>query len=457
VYEQNPSSAYTNVVDIWSLGCVIYQIVAKQVPFQNGRDIGRFCDGRISFPAQPLQGKLTTDGIEFLITILVASPAARPTADVALQHLWLVPDDDYIESFPRLENEAAKEEKLSACQEPSKSIQIRPDYHCEGQESVQPLGDKIQQLSREPGNQIIRAVDVEGGRSPDPARYLIPAIELFLRTLKPERDRSGERERSLERKASLELISNRTIGESIAASTYTAVGLSRPVNVEKEEAIYLNDRGRSAYMAQNFASAIDYHTKALSLFPTDPTILCNRAAAYYRLGDYDNALPDADAAVLSGGPHLALGWYWLGTTLYKRGDRKGSMDAYQMCIKCEGQNELRIWVQEWLTELEAEKDNEDKDYGTRGHDRTITCGSRGATLPVLKRKPEYHDIVPKHNDATGNIIAGIGSNNVPRRGFKGGRRGLLNHEMTKKASNMRSIPSCAACYITQVVVSQSYD
>jgi tetratricopeptide (TPR) repeat protein len=454
VDEQNPSSAYTNVVDIWSLGCVIYKIVAKQVPFQDGRDIRRFCDERIPFPAQPLQEKLTMDGIEFLRTILVASPAARPTADVALQHPWLLPDDDYIESFPRPDNKAAKEEKISARQETSKSIQIKPGYHCEGQRS-EPLGDEIQQLPQEPGNQIIRAGDVEGGRSPDPAKYLIPAIELFLRTLKPERDRSGERESSLEprRFSPLELISNRTIGESIPASTYTAVGLARPLNAVKEEAIYLNDRGRSAYMAQKFASAIGYHTNALSLFPTDPTILCNRAAAYYRLGDYNNALSDANAAVLSGGPHLALGWYWLGTTLYKRGDRKGSIGAYQMCIKCEGQNELRTWVQEWLTELEAEQDNEDKDHETREYDRAITCVSRGAVLRVLKRKPEYYDIVQKYNDATENIVARIGSNSVPRQDFKGGRPGPLNREKSKKASVVRNIRSCAACYIAHLEVS----
>jgi hypothetical protein len=53
------------------------------------------------------------DGIEFLRTILVASPAARPAADVALQHPWLLPDDDYIESFPRPGNKAANEDIIA--------------------------------------------------------------------------------------------------------------------------------------------------------------------------------------------------------------------------------------------------------------------------------------------------------------------------------------------------------
>ena len=54
VDEGNPSSIYTNVVDIWSLGCVVYKLVAKHVPFQNGRAIKRFCDKRIPFLTEQL-------------------------------------------------------------------------------------------------------------------------------------------------------------------------------------------------------------------------------------------------------------------------------------------------------------------------------------------------------------------------------------------------------------------
>jgi hypothetical protein len=94
VEEGKPSSVYTNVVDIWSFGCVIYKIVAKQVPFRNGGDIKRFCDNRIPFPTESLQCKLTTNGIDFLQSILVAKPLARPTTEVALQHPWLLSEDD---------------------------------------------------------------------------------------------------------------------------------------------------------------------------------------------------------------------------------------------------------------------------------------------------------------------------------------------------------------------------
>jgi serine/threonine protein kinase len=93
VDEDEPSSVYTNVVDIWSFGCVIYRVVAKHVPFQNGREIKRFCDNRIPFPDQPLQGKMTANGIDFLRSTLVAKPSDRPSAEVALKHHWLLHDE----------------------------------------------------------------------------------------------------------------------------------------------------------------------------------------------------------------------------------------------------------------------------------------------------------------------------------------------------------------------------
>lgn len=76
--------------------------------------------------------------------------------------------------------------------------------------------------------------------------------------------------------------------------------------------------------------------------------------------------------------------------------------------------------------------------------------------PTKTRKmPGYRDIVPKHNDSSENIVPGIGSNNVPRRGFKkGGRRGTLKPEKSKKATKMRGVRACAACYISHVEVSR---
>jgi serine/threonine protein kinase len=83
------SSVYTNLVDIWSFGCVIYKIMAKELPFQSSRDLRRFCEKRISFPSPPLEDKMSQEGIEFLRRILEPSPLNRPSAVKALQYEWL--------------------------------------------------------------------------------------------------------------------------------------------------------------------------------------------------------------------------------------------------------------------------------------------------------------------------------------------------------------------------------
>lgn len=83
------SSVYTNLVDIWSFGCVIYKIMSKEVPFQSSRDLRRFCERRTSFPSPPLEDKMSQEGIEFLKRILEPSPLNRPSAAKALQYDWL--------------------------------------------------------------------------------------------------------------------------------------------------------------------------------------------------------------------------------------------------------------------------------------------------------------------------------------------------------------------------------
>lgn len=111
--EDKLSSVYSNVADIWSLGCVIHEAVAKQVPFQNGKDIKRFCDKKITFPAQSLQEKLTANGIDFIQSILVANPSDRPSAVVALQHPWFLYEDMYPSSSLQQRSTQLDEKKLS--------------------------------------------------------------------------------------------------------------------------------------------------------------------------------------------------------------------------------------------------------------------------------------------------------------------------------------------------------
>lgn len=86
----------------------------------------------------------------------------------------------------------------------------------------------------------------------------------------------------------------------------------------------------------------------------------------------------------------------------------------------------------------------------------LKSDSEALAPPKKTRKMQaYRDIAPKQNDSSSeNVIAGIATNNVPRRSFKkGGRREPLKPEKSKKATKMRGVRACAACYISHVEVS----
>ncbi|KAG0640816.1 kinase-like domain-containing protein [Tuber brumale] len=87
------TSAYTNSVDIWSLGCVIYELLVGTILFPREGHVARYAFGRLPFPEDKLKGLSSpTDdaGISLLKSMLAIQPEDRPTAVGALSHEWLV-------------------------------------------------------------------------------------------------------------------------------------------------------------------------------------------------------------------------------------------------------------------------------------------------------------------------------------------------------------------------------
>jgi len=87
------TSIHTNAVDIWSLGCVIYELLVGTHLFASGEQVSRYYHGNLPFP----EGKIkelsppTDDaGISLLKSMLSIQPEDRPTAADALGDAWLV-------------------------------------------------------------------------------------------------------------------------------------------------------------------------------------------------------------------------------------------------------------------------------------------------------------------------------------------------------------------------------
>ncbi|TVY18870.1 Ankyrin repeat domain-containing protein [Lachnellula arida] len=83
---------YTNAVDIWSLGCVLFQLVTNQLPFSPSapKVLRKFCKGKAPFPGDALSGKIRQSGLELIQQLLTPSPQLRPSASQALQSSWIL-------------------------------------------------------------------------------------------------------------------------------------------------------------------------------------------------------------------------------------------------------------------------------------------------------------------------------------------------------------------------------
>lgn len=90
--QDEESDSYTDAVDIWSFACVVYEMLALQVPFMDWpKNLVTFCRGG-QFPDSPLKSRASYPGIQFVKSLMVTFPAQRPTARDTLESSWLRPN-----------------------------------------------------------------------------------------------------------------------------------------------------------------------------------------------------------------------------------------------------------------------------------------------------------------------------------------------------------------------------
>ena len=75
---------------MWSLGCVVYYVSARKLPFLRLSDIRKFCQGALPFPKESLYPRTSETGIEFIKRLLVPQPAQRVSAENALKDTWIM-------------------------------------------------------------------------------------------------------------------------------------------------------------------------------------------------------------------------------------------------------------------------------------------------------------------------------------------------------------------------------
>ena len=88
------TSEYTNAVDIWALGCIVYRIMTRAVPFPSLLSLRNYSNDN-----EELLFKVPspmTDAEAFVRILLNPHPAKRPTADAALEHSWVIASECHL-------------------------------------------------------------------------------------------------------------------------------------------------------------------------------------------------------------------------------------------------------------------------------------------------------------------------------------------------------------------------
>ena len=85
-----PSDTYTNAVDIWSLSVISFLILTGETLFKDRGRLGRYVNGTFIFPSDSLlANQVSTQGHDFIKSLMTPTSEDRPTVKECLQHAWL--------------------------------------------------------------------------------------------------------------------------------------------------------------------------------------------------------------------------------------------------------------------------------------------------------------------------------------------------------------------------------
>jgi len=83
---------YSNAVDIWSVGCIAFKLIAKKPPFPPGPSLRRYCANQDLFPKDILTSRTSLACAAFIERLLQAEPTQRPSARTAAEDPWILSD-----------------------------------------------------------------------------------------------------------------------------------------------------------------------------------------------------------------------------------------------------------------------------------------------------------------------------------------------------------------------------
>ncbi|MCJ1349791.1 hypothetical protein MMC31_008032 [Peltigera leucophlebia] len=87
--DEEQARTYTLAVDIWSLGCVLFRLLTRQLPFPPENGLRLYWWSKKKFPTNILvENNVSDDGISLVSEMMKSNPADRLNASNALLHPW---------------------------------------------------------------------------------------------------------------------------------------------------------------------------------------------------------------------------------------------------------------------------------------------------------------------------------------------------------------------------------
>lgn len=101
--DRSPRKSYTDAVDIWAVGAISFMLLTGELPFptQNLKGLRKYVIGKAAFPVDKLETKsVSVPGCEAIEKLMRPNPGLRPSADAALETVWLRVAPSHMHAVP---------------------------------------------------------------------------------------------------------------------------------------------------------------------------------------------------------------------------------------------------------------------------------------------------------------------------------------------------------------------